>query len=83
MHEHHQEGTGSHYSQTYYYGNSDDSIVDIIQKGNANHNSRITLTGNEHTTLNLTQQGNSNQSYVITNSCYTSGGCTINVTQGN
>lgn len=82
-HEHWQEGTGSHYSQTYYYGNSDDSAVDIMQKGNANHNSRITLTGSEHTNLNLIQQGNSNQSYVITNSCYTVGGCTINVTQGN
>ena len=57
--------------------------VDIIQKGNANHNSRITLTGSEHTNLNLIQQGNSNQSYVITNSCYTVGGCTIYDTQGN
>ena len=80
-HEHWQEGSGSHYSQTYYYGNADDSVVDIMQKGNANHNSRITLTGSEHTNLNLLQQGNQNQSYVITNACYTVGGCTINITQ--
>ena len=80
-HEHWQEGAGSHYSQTYYYGNSDDSNVDITQKGSADHNSRITLTGTEHTNLTLLQQGSQNKSYVITNTCYTVGGCTINVTQ--
>ena len=39
------------------------------------------LQGTQHTTLNLTQQGSTNQSYTLTQNCYTVGGCTINVTQ--
>ena len=77
-----QEGTGSHYAQQYFYGTADGSVVDLTQKGNANHDSRITLQGTEPTTLNLLQQGTINQSYSITNTCYTVGGCTVNVTQG-
>ena len=78
-----QEGTGSHYIQTYFYGTADGSSVDMTQKGNANHNAQITLQGSEPTTLNLLQQGGTNQSYTITNTCYTVGGCTVNVSQGN
>ena len=54
-----------------------------MQKGSANHNSQIRLQGTEPTTLNLLQQGSTNMSYTITNNCYTVGGCTINVSQGN
>ena len=78
-----QEGTGSHYSHAYFYGTADGSDVDIMQKGNANHNAQIKLQGNQPTTLNLIQQGTTNQSYNLTQTCYTTGGCTVNVTQGN
>ena len=78
-----QEGTGSHYAHSYFYGTADGSDVDLTQKGTANHNAQITLTGTEPTTLNLLQQGGTNQSYSITNTCYTVGGCTVNVSQGN
>lgn len=78
-----QEGTGTHYSHTYFYGNTDDSITNLLQKGSANHNAQIRIQGSEHTTLNLIQQGSTNQSYTLTQNCYTVGGCTVNVTQGN
>ena len=49
-------------------------------------NAQIRLQGTEPTTLNLAppppQQGSTNQSYSITNTCYTVGGCAVNVTQG-
>lgn len=78
-----QEGGGSHYSSAYFYGTADGSIVDLTQKGGANHNSQIILQGTQPTTLNLLQQGDTNMSYSITNTCYTAGGCTVNVSQGN
>tara|TARA_B100001564_G_scaffold184585_1_gene155144 strand:- start:2180 stop:2866 length:687 start_codon:yes stop_codon:yes gene_type:complete len=78
-----QEGTGSHYAHSYFYGTADGSVVDLMQKDGANHNAQIRLQGTQPTTLNLLQQGNTNQSYSITNTCYTAGGCTVNVSQGN
>ena len=78
-----QEGTGSHYAHTYFYGTADGSEVDVKQKDSANHNAQIRLQGTQPTILNLLQQGSTNQSYTITNTCYTAGGCTVNLTQGN
>ena len=78
-----QEGTGSHYAHTYFYGTADGSEVDVKQKDSANHNAQIKLQGTQPTILNLLQQGSTNQSYTITNTCYTAGGCTVNLTQGN
>ena len=78
-----QEGTGEHYSHAYFYGTADGSEVDLMQKGNADHNAQIRLQGTQPTTLNLLQQGSTNQSYNLTQTCYTTGGCTVNVTQGN
>ena len=78
-----QTGSGSHYSHVYYYGSQDGSTVNLTQKDGANHNAQIRLQGTQPTTLNLLQQGTSNQSYSVTNTCYTAGGCTLNVTQGN
>ena len=78
-----QEGSGSHYAHSYFYGTADGSEVDLMQKDGANHNAQIRLQGNQPTILNLLQQGSTNQSYSITNTCYTVGGCTVNVTQGN
>ena len=82
-HELWQEGTGSHYNHTYFYGTTSGSETNILQKGDANHNSQIRLQGSQPTTLNIIQQGNTNQSYTLTQNCHTSGGCTVNVTQGN
>ena len=82
-HESWQEGTGSHYSHAYFYGTTDGSSTDMTQKGTANHNAQIRILGTEPTTLNLLQQGGTNQSYTLTQTCYTAGGCTVNVSQGN
>jgi len=78
-----QEGSGSHYAHSYFYGTADGSDVDLEQKGNANHNAQIRLQGTEPTTLNLLQQGTTNQSYSVTQNCFTVGGCSLTVTQGN
>jgi len=80
-HEVWQEGTGTHYSQIYYYGSTSSSTTDLFQSGSANHNAQITLYGNQPTFLNLQQLGTINQTYSLTQSCYTVGGCTVNVTQ--
>ena len=77
-----QEGTGSHYAHSYFYGSADGSDVDLTQKDGANHNAQIRLQGTQPTTLNLLQQGGTNQSYTLTQTCYTVGGGTVNVTQG-
>ena len=82
-HESWQEGTGSHYSHAYFYVTTDGSSTDMTQKGTANHNAQIRIQGTEPTTLNLLQQGGTNQSYTLTQTCYTAGGCTVNVSQGN
>ena len=76
-----QEGTGSHYAHVYFYGNSDGSISNVMQKGSANHNAQITLQGSYPTTLNLLQEGSTNKSYTLTQSCATVGGCSVSVTQ--
>ena len=76
-----QTGSGSHYSHVYYYGSQDGSTVNLTQKDGANHNAQIQLQGNYPTTLNLLQQGTTNQAYTLTQNCQTSGGCTISVTQ--
>ena len=55
----------------------------MVQSGTGSHNSQIRLQGNQPTTLNLTQQGSTNQAYSLTQNCYTVGGCTVSVTQGN
>ena len=78
-----QEGQGSHYAHAYFYGTQDGSQVDMMQKDGANHNAQIRLQGSEPTTLNLLQQGGTNQSYTLTQNCVTVGGCTVNVSQGN
>ena len=83
FHEIHQEGTGSHYSQLYFYGQSDNSITSIMQKGTGSHNARVTLRGSYDTTLDLLQQGALNQSYTLTQNCQTLGGCSVSVSQGN
>lgn len=64
--------------------NSDGNDITLRQKGSwAQHTANITLSGSESTTLNLLQQGTTTQSYSLSQTCYTVGGCSVTVTQGN
>lgn len=57
--------------------------VTLRQKGNnAAHSATITLDGIYGTTLNLLQQGTTTQTYSLSVDCYTVGGCSASVTQG-
>jgi hypothetical protein len=49
--------------------------------GSGSHTSTINLTGTYPSTLNLLQDSSTNQSYTLTQSCATAGGCTITMTQ--
>ncbi len=53
----------------------------VIQKDSGTHTATIDLQGSYHTDLTLKQQGNTNQSYSLTQNCQTSGGCSVSVTQ--
>ena len=62
--------------------NSDNDVT-LRQKGNgAAHSATITLDGIYGTTLNLLQQGTTTQTYSLSVDCYTVGGCSTTVTQG-
>ena len=63
------------------YVASDDNEVDVTQTGYAAHTATITLAGSYGTDLWLKQEGNSTQTYSLTQNCQTSGGCNISVTQ--
>lgn len=64
--------------------NSDGNDITLRQKGSwAQHTANITLSGSESTTLNLLQQGTTTQSYSLSQSCVTVGGCSVSVIQGN
>lgn len=60
---------------------NDGNDVDLIQKMDGDHYMSVVLRGTEPTTIGVTQASHSNQSYSITNYCYTVGGCSISVTQ--
>ena len=62
---------------------NDYNTVSVVQKKTGAHTATINLNGTEPTTLNLTQTGDTNQSYSITQNCVTVGGCSVSVTQGN
>jgi len=62
---------------------TDENSVNVQQTGYAAHTGTITLTGTSPTTLILTQQSNTAQSYSLTQNCVTVGGCSVSVTQGN
>ena len=61
--------------------NNDDNTVDYLQDGNASHVANIILGGTYGTDLDLVQHAGTAQSYTLTQSCQTVGGCTISVTQ--
>ena len=62
---------------------NDDNALSILQKDHAAHSANITLDGNYGTNLNLTQQSDTAQSYTLIQNCYTAGGCSVSITQGN
>ena len=63
--------------------NNDGNTVSTVQKKNGAHTATISLDGTYGTTLSLTQTGDTAQSYSLTQTCNTVGGCTVSVTQGN
>ena len=62
---------------------TDGGEQEIMQKGDGEHTGVINLQGSYHTDITLIQQGNTAQSYSLTQNCQTSGGCSVSVTQGN
>jgi hypothetical protein len=63
--------------------NNDGNVIDISQTSNiASHTASVTLGGLYGTTLDLTQQGESPQSYMLNQTCMTLGGCSVSVVQG-
>ena len=84
-----------HSMVTYIYGdsnvsktmnltvNNDTNNIDMVQTGNAAHSATVTVSGSYSTTLDLKQQGGTAQSYSLSQSCATVGGCSVSVTQGN
>ena len=63
---------------------NDDNTVTMRQRGeNTWHTATVTLDGIYGTDLTLKQLGTTAQSYTLSQSCYTVGGCSINVQQGN
>ena len=70
---------GSQYINLDIYTDGND--VDLIQKMNGDHYMSVILRGTEPTTIDVTQASHSNQSYSVTNYCYTVGGCSISVSQ--
>ena len=58
-----------------------DNEVTVNQRDNGVHTATVSLLGSQPTDLNLTQSGNTNQSYTLSQNCVTVGGCTISVTQ--
>ena len=48
---------------------------------NGDHYMSVILRGTEPTDVDITQASHQNKSYIVTNYCYTVGGCSISVTQ--
>ena len=61
--------------------NNSNNDVDIIQKGSATHSATVTISGSYGTDLYLMQDGSTAQSYSLSQSCATVGGCSVAVTQ--
>ena len=57
--------------------------IDMIQRSSATHNASVTISGSYSTTLDMLQQGGTAQSYTLSQTCATVGGCSVSVTQGN
>ena len=71
---------GSQYINLDVYNDGND--IDLIQKNNGDHYMSVILYGTDPTNIDVSQTGSTNNnSYSVTNYCYTVGGCTISVTQ--
>lgn len=75
-----QYGTGSKYADIKATGNG--HTLSLDQKDGGNHAARIDVTNNGGASnINVIQQGNTNQTYSIQQSCATAGGCSVTITQ--
>jgi hypothetical protein len=75
-----QTGTGTKYSDIKATGNGHTIMLD--QKDGGQHAARIEVTNNGGSSnINVLQQGNTNQTYSIQQSCATVGGCSVTVIQ--
>lgn len=61
--------------------NSHGNEVAVTQKNGGAHTATVNLLGSQPTNLSLTQSGDTNQSYTLSQNCVTVGGCSISVTQ--
>jgi hypothetical protein len=77
---HLQSGAGTKYSDIKTTGNGHSITLD--QKDGGAHAARIEVTNNGgSSTVNVLQQGNTNQTYSVQQSCATVGGCSVGIQQ--
>lgn len=75
-----QQNTGLHYLDLTLTGNGNSATV--LQQGSGGHHATISLTNaGGASSLNLTQQGATNQVYSIQQTCANAAGCSVSVTQ--
>lgn len=75
-----QFGTGTKYSDIKATGNGHTVMLD--QKDSGAHAARIEVTNaGGASNVNVTQQGNTNQTYLLQQSCANAGGCSVTMTQ--
>lgn len=75
-----QFGTGTKYSDIKATGNG--HTVSLDQKDSGAHSARIEVTNSGgSSTVNVLQQGNTNQTYLLQQSCANAGGCSVTMTQ--
>jgi len=75
-----QIGTGTKYSDIKATGNG--HTVSLDQKDAGAHSARIeVINSGGSSTVNILQQGNTNQTYLLQQSCANAGGCSVTMTQ--
>lgn len=75
-----QVGTGTKYSDIKTTGNG--HTVSLDQRDSGSHSARIEVTNSGgSSTVNVLQQGNTNQTYLLQQSCANAGGCSVTMTQ--
>lgn len=75
-----QSGSGTKYSDIQTTGNGHN--ITLNQYDGGNHAARIEVTNSGGASnINILQQGNTNQTYSIQQSCATIGGCSVSLTQ--
>ena len=72
---------GSQYINLDIY--NDNNEVDLRQTNSGDHYMSVILNGTQPTDITVYQNGWNNKSYSITQNCYTVGGCSVSVSQGN